>query len=57
MEVLRFCTFATKAEGYDKFATPHTLANFSEEERLKNDPIQCRSRRTKLALFLDGCSS
>ncbi|KAF8531551.1 hypothetical protein JB92DRAFT_2851183 [Gautieria morchelliformis] len=37
MEVLRFCTFATKAEGYDKFATPRTLANFSEEEP-KNDP-------------------
>lgn len=32
MEVLRFCTFATKAEGYDKFAAPDTIVQFTTGE-------------------------
>ena len=36
METLRFCVFGTMADGYNKFATPRTVANLSAEDDMDN---------------------
>ena len=40
MEILRFCIFGTRAEGYDKFATPRTPVYFSAEEGIDPEAMQ-----------------
>lgn len=51
MEVLRLCTFATRASGYDNFATPRTVANFTAEEPQEASDVDAEAMQVENQLM------